>query len=359
MKRLLYITTYLNNAGGVSRILSVRLNYLSKKKDYKIFVVNTNHNSDSFFYSFSDQITIYPISSKESNLRVIVKYKKKLNSIVNDVRPTCIINCDNGLKGSLLPYLIDTEIPIIYERHCGRYIKSSKLIDNLKLKLSNFLLDLSLDKYYAFIVLSAIEKNDWRHTNIIIIPNPLWFDIPYENSQLNKKIAVAVGRNSIEKGYAKLLAIWKEVVRSYPDWILKIYGVNSIQLQNKIEQLKISKNVKCYEPVDKIQDVYLNASMLLNTSNSEAFGLTIIEAMAYGLPVLAFNNVSGPKSIINNGDNGFLTDKNDIKQYVDSINLLIENKELRYQLGSNAKLSIKDYDLNRIMNLWQDFYNSI
>lgn len=355
MKKLLYITTNLNDSGGVSRMLSVKLNYLSQKKNYEIHVVNSNGDIKSFFYSFSDQIKMYSIFTEDYNLFAIGKYKKKLKNIINKVEPDYIINCDNGFKGSLLPYLIKAKVPLIHERHSGKYIIGGTLKEAIKIKMSNFFYDLNQKKYQTFVVLNENEKKDWKHNNLKVIPNPLWFEIPDESSKLYNKVAIAVGRHSIEKGYENLLEIWKHVIKKHPDWTLKIYGAKASQLQTKIEQLNISNNVKCYKPVKDIYDVYLNASMLLNSSKSETFGLTIIEAMAFGLPTISFNT-SGPGSIIQDGENGYLVNKGNNIEFVNIINKLIEDEELRLKIGKNAKSYVKCYDLHKIMPLWEALF---
>jgi len=361
LQKLLYITTNLDNTGGVARILSVKLNYLVQKYDYNIFVINTNKKSNTFFYSFSEQIKFYFLETKLTSLKNIFKYKKELNTLINEVRPDIIINCDNGLKGSLASYFIKYKAILIYESHGSKNINVATFKERFKIKLSNFILDRSINKYNKFIVLNNFEKDFWKSSKILTIPNPIWFELPKNTKELVDNIVVAVGRHSYEKRYDRLIKIWKEVIKEHPNWILKIYGEKNedIQIEKDINKLNIADNVIICTPVKNIQNVYLNASLLLNTSSSEAFGLVIIEAMAYGLPVIAFNNISGPKSIISTNENGFLIDENDINKYIEKTKLLISNQSLRQQMGVNAKNSLKRFELQSIMKLWHNLFQSI
>ena len=359
--KLLYITTNIEGFGGVSRILSVKMNYLIEKFGYEIHVFNSSRNGDEFFYSFNEKIKFHHFISKQNKISAIVDYKNTLIKVLKITNPDCIVNCDNGLKGSLLPIFIGQDIPIIYERHCNRDIKGETFLDNLKLRLSNFIIDLSINKYKAFIIPNKYSYNYWKGENRHIIPNPLWFDLPSKVSTLEKKLVIAVGRCAVEKQYDVLIRIWKDVVEKHPEWILKIYGVEQCpeNLKNLVKDLNVSNNIEFCKPIKTIEQVYLNASMLLNTSSSEEFGLAIMEAMAYGLPVIAFKNTLGPRTLIEDHESGFLIEKADLKTYTEKVKLLISDINLRQSIGKNARYSLRKFNLDQTMNLWHDLFQSI
>ncbi len=346
----------MQDSGGVSRILSVKLNYLIDKYHYEIFVINTNQNNLGFFYEFNSQIKFFVIDTKQ-----LFNYKKELNVLIDTIEPDIILNCDNGLKGSLLPYLITRKMPLIYERHCSRNISASSLFEKFKLTLSNWLLQMSINSYKYFIVLNEEEKNDWKSVNIQVLSNPLWFSLPKSSNKKDSKIVIAVGRHSYEKGYDKLILIWELVVKTHPDWVLKIYGYmgENLLLKRMVSDKNLESNIQFYDPIDNVEKIYSEASMLLSTSESEAFGLVLIEAMAFGKPVIAFDGTSGTKTIIQNKENGFLVKENDMDAFVEKVNLLIGDKNLRYKMGEKAKSSIEKYNLNKIMKHWDSVFKSL
>ena len=342
------------------RILSVKLNSLVQDFGYEVCIVNTKGSLASMFYHFDVKIQIFSLPKSKSNIINVLTYRKKLKRAINDFNPDVIVNCDNGLKGSLLPFLINSKTPLIYERHCSRNIKVSTQIGVLKLKLSNWLLDLSIHQYNSIVVLSDYAKQEWKSNNVKVIPNPLWFEQPQIRTNLKHKVVVAVGRLSYEKGYKNLLKIWKTVNEKYLDWVLKIYGEgDSRQLKKLAIAYNISDKVQFFEPIKNIQSIYLSASMLLNTSISEAFGLTLIEAMAYGLPIISFDNTLGAKSNIVNNVNGFLIEENNLQAYAKKIMFLIENKTEMNRISNNARISTKNYEFNSIMMIWHKLFQSI
>lgn len=361
MPKLLYITTNLQGSGGVARVLSVKLNYLSETLGYDIHVVTTNNKSDTFFYKFSSNIEFHKIDIKNIGFHNLLKYRKKLQSILDKVQANIIINCDNGLKGVLLPYLVKTDALLIFEKHSSWNLKTATHNESLKNRMANFIFDRSTNKYQKIILLNEADKTDYKANNIKVIPNPLCVEWPKEKSTLKNKVALAVGRYSPEKQFDMLLKIWQQVVIDSPDWVLKIYGESDTNdsLKNLTRKLKIENNVKLFPPTKDIAKEYQNASMLLNTSSSEAFGMVLIEAMAYGLPVIAFNEASGPKSLIENNTNGFLINSFDLQAYTNKVQVLIKDEALRKKIGANTCTSVKKYDLNVIMQQWEELFHSM
>ena len=75
-------------------------------------------------------------------------------------------------------------------------------------------------KYYdAFIVLTKTNLNEWNLKNAVVIPNPLSFNPKAKSTLLNKTL-IAVGNHGFQKGYDRLLKIWKIVVKKHPDWVV-------------------------------------------------------------------------------------------------------------------------------------------
>ena len=357
MKKLLYITTNLQGSGGVARILSVKLNYLIRVLNYEVFVIETNKKNEEFFYDFDERITFNYIHTKN-----VIKYKKELKRWVNKLNPDVIVNCDNGLKGSLLSYIESSKKKLIYERHCSKNIAVSGFKEQIKLKLSNLLLQFHIKKYAYFIVLNSDEAKNWTGENIEVVPNPLWFPKQIKIKRTPNKIVTAVGRHAYEKGYGKLLNIWEDVIKNHPDWMLKIYGEKNknVPLETMVVNKGLERNIKLFDPIDNVEKIYSEANMLLSTSISESFPLVFVEAMAYGLPVVSFEGTSGLTALVENNKNGFLIKNNDASSYIEKVNLLIENENLRHKMGDYAKNSVeRKLGLVDIMERWHQLFNSI
>lgn len=99
--------------------------------------------------------------------------------------------------------------------------------------------------------------------------------------------------------------------------------------------------------------------MLLMTSCYETFGLVLPEAMSCGLPVVAFDCPYGPADIISDGEDGFLILNRSIEDYVDKVCQLMENEELRREMGQKGVLSAQRYVANQVMPQWMQLFEQI
>jgi glycosyltransferase involved in cell wall biosynthesis len=203
--------------------------------------------------------------------------------------------------------------------------------------------------------LTQEEKSFWKNQrNISVIPNPMSF-FPEESSELINKKAIAAGRLAYEKGFDLLIEAWKAVAVRHPDWELNIYGSGDQkeQLLRQIEKNRLEKVIKIHDPVNNIQERYLESSMfILSSRYLEALPMVLLEAMSCGLPLVAFDAPCGPKDIITDGANGFLVETGNIEKLAGKINFLIESEEARKNMGKEAKSGSLDFREDRIMEQW-------
>jgi glycosyltransferase involved in cell wall biosynthesis len=84
-----------------------------------------------------------------------------------------------------------------------------------------------------------------------------------------------------------------------------------------------------------------------------------MEYMALGKPVIATNS-GGTPELVKNGVNGYLIPPNDINELIAKIQLLLESKNKRIQLGSHGRMIIKnEFSLEKMTNKFVELYNKI
>lgn len=362
--KLLYIVPSINDEGGVARVLSVKTNYLIEKWGYEIHILTQNKGNSSLFYFFNPKIVLHNMILEGNKMNYLLNYKNELQKHCKQINPDVIIVADNGLKAYLVSFFLDKKIPLVFESHGSKFIveqkQSENILSKLKMQFKLFIKEFGAKKYTHFVALSDESLKEWSMPNGVVITNPLC-ESPQKLSDQSSKKVIAVGRHAYEKGFDNLLKIWKKVVEIYPDWILEIYGKSDekFELQELAENLNLTENIVFYEPVQNINEKYSEASFYLMTSRFEGFGLVLIEAMAAGLPCVAYDCPSGPRNIIDNGKNGFLIQNNNEKDYINAVKILIEDKELRIRLGETAKSVVKKYDIDKIMQRWNQFFMEI
>lgn len=362
--KLLYLVPSVNNEGGVARVLATKANYLVEKLGYEIHILTQNNGNSPLFYSFNNEIVWHDMILKGKKIKFFLNYKKELKKYCQEINPDVIVVADNGLKGYFVPILLGNEIPIIFESHGSKFLELKKrrysFFSKLILSFQLFCKEFGGKKFTRFVVLSNESWSEWNLKNTVVIPNPLVLKTE-DKATLQSKKVIAVARHSYEKGLDRLLILWQKVAIKYPDWILEIYGSKSkeVDLKQLASDLGILNSVQFYKPVKNIEEKYLEASILVMTSRTEGFGMVLIEAMAFGLPVIAYDCPVGPGSIITNNVDGYLIENGNEEQFIEKLSALMENQDLRKQLGQNGQKAVLRFDIETIMNQWNTLFEEV
>lgn len=354
--KLLYIVPEINNEGGVARVLSMKANYLVEKFGYQIHILTQNEGNFSSFYPFSEKIVFHDMILKGSGFRFINSYRKGLKSEIKAVDPDVILVCDNGLKAFTIPFILKTKIPIIFESHGSKFIEEkrrNKYLPSTRIKW--LFKDFSANMFTNFVALSDESLNEWDVKEGLVIPNPLWLETNI-SAKLESKKVIAVARHSYEKGLDRLLVIWQRIAKMNPDWILEIYGKDTVDLKEEAKKLEMDSEIRFFDPVKNIEEKYNQSSIYVMTSRYEGFPMALLEAMASGLPCVAYDCPCGPRAIINDNVNGFLIEDGNADLFIEKLNDLIENETLRREVGKNARSSSEKYNIDEIMQTWNQLF---
>lgn len=191
--------------------------------------------------------------------------------------------------------------------------------------------------------------------NTIYIPNTI-DNIPKRLSKLNNKKLISVGRLSPEKGYMDLLRVFKLLNNYDNEYTLDIVGdgeeYEKMKLYIKENKLKDKVTLHGFQNRDYIDKLENQASLYLMTSHTESFGIVLLEAMSHGLPCIAFSSAEGAREIIQNNKNGYLIDYRSKVIMAKKIDKVINDKELLQKLGKNARKSIEEYKMDKVINNW-------
>ncbi|WP_030924319.1 glycosyltransferase family 4 protein [Streptosporangium amethystogenes] len=221
-------------------------------------------------------------------------------------------------------------------------------------------------RFDAFVTLTEADRRQYATLlradaprRLVHIPNavpPLAGDI----SGLREKTVIAIGRVVHAKGFDRLVRAWKQVAEAHPDWTLRIYGGGTPdreeRLRTRIEEAGLSEKVLLMGSSRQIGEELAKASIYVVSSRYEGFGMTILEAMSKGVPVVSFDCPHGPREIITHEHDGLLIRSNRAAALAEGVCRLIEDEELRLSLGGNALRTASRYDLDTVGAQWDALF---
>lgn len=167
---------------------------------------------------------------------------------------------------------------------------------------------------------------------------------------------ISVSRFEHEKGIDRLVEIWATLAKDYPDWSLELIGdgsqmeaIKALASQHNLSnQLQLTGML----PYEDVLAHFQAADIYVMPSRSEGFGLVLLEAAVMGLPLLAFDVRSGPRSIIRQGVNGFLVEDGDGLGFANTCRNLMDDEDLRKKMGEKARLMAQTFSETEIMKRW-------
>lgn len=132
----------------------------------------------------------------------------------------------------------------------------------------------------------------------------------------------------------RFIKIFALALKGRSDLYAKVVGTGKLlgETENLVHQLNIRERVEFLGFVDSLYEFYKEIDMLVLTSDTESFGMVLIEAMEAGRPVIA-SNVGGVPEVVDNGITGYLVAPDDIENFAAKIIELSDDSELRYQMG--------------------------
>ena len=189
----------------------------------------------------------------------------------------------------------------------------------------------------------------------LYIPNFLT-NMPNNVSKLNNNNLISVGRLSQEKGFSDLIDVYKLIDLNISDTHLNIIGdgVEYDSIKQKIIDNNLTRKITLhgFQNQDYINKIYLETSLYLMTSYTESFGLVLIEAMAYGIPCIAYSSAEGANDIIKNNYNGYLIDNRNEHEMADKVVSILNNPKELKRLGENASKTALEYTKDKVLKSW-------
>lgn len=210
------------------------------------------------------------------------------------------------------------------------------------------------------LVLTPEDADLWIRAgmeNVGSMPNPLPF-MPDSPAPRTGKVVASIGRLAFEKGVDLLLDAWADAAPHHPDWVLRIYGagVEEPALRAHASALGLGDSVEWMGSTDDVLGALRGASVFAQASRAEGFPITLLEAMAAGVPVAAFDCAPGVREIVEHGEDGLLARLGNTMELAGHLRVLMSDRELRERLGDNAFRNVQRYSSAEITDRWEELF---
>ncbi|WP_445401962.1 glycosyltransferase family 4 protein [Streptomyces sp. LE64] len=186
-----------------------------------------------------------------------------------------------------------------------------------------------------------------------IVPAP---DVPPSDG--SAKVVVAAGRLAKGKRFDLLIDAFRVVADKQPDWRLRIYGGGAARerLQRRIDRLALADRAALMGPRSPIEPEFAKASLLVSASDAESFGMTLVEAMRCGVPVVSTDCPLGPAEIVRDGVDGRLVPMGDGDALAAAMLELIDDDAARRAMGAAAREGARRYDPAPIVDRYERLF---
>lgn len=349
------------NGGGAERVMSIVVNALSKK--HNVYLITDTTRPSLYVIDSSVSIVNYKEGSPEVKKSVInriwrkVWLIKRLRTIAKNLQADVVVSFKTQVNCKVLFSMLFSGIPVICSEHTN-ILRKRPLSWRLKRSL-----------LYPFAsAITVLTKHDLeqaccKHWKTVRMPNPCNIDMTNDN-RIKDKVVFTAGRvdDWYVKGYDLLLRAWALIWSSFPDWTLKIAGQYSQKSFNYLKKIADSCGCANYEFLGYRKDVEVymkTVSVYCLSSRVEGLPMGLIEAMNAGCCCVAYDCITGPNEIIQDGYSGILVEPENVEALSEALSKVMSNKIFCNSLSVHSKESVACYSVENVVEQWNDLFNKV
>lgn len=347
-------------AGGMERVMSELAWFFSTKNNVEIHLILYGIKRE-IFYSIPENIIIHkPNFNFNNKYRTFFTLKTSafLRKTIKLIKPATILSFGEFWNSFVLLSLFGLKYPVYISDRCQP--------DKQFSKKHNVLRKLFYPKAAGIVAQTGIAQEIYSkaglNKNISVIGNPI-NQVKHDGREIEREnIVLTIGRLIYTKHHDNLIKLFLKI--NNPGWKLIIVGYDHLKqsnmerLKNIISESKANDRVILADKQSNVIDFYLKSKIFAFTSSSEGFPNVIGEAMATGLPVVAYDCMAGPSEMVQDGVNGYLVPVFDDDMFASKLELLMNSPELCEKFGQNGTDYIEKFNIHVIGEKFFQFISS-
>lgn len=344
------------STGGAERVVAALSNqFCDMGHDVKIIVVD---NGDQNTYYTYESIEIIHIAKPKNPLIDLLYRSYHIRMILNENNPDIVLPFTTQKNVSVLLAALCSKHKVIVSERNNPYLDPR----NKVLRILRKLLYWSSE---GFVFQTEDAKAFFSRTIQIrscVIANPINSNLPSVIDGVRKKRIVMVNRLDPQKNIIMGIDAFISLANSYPEYSLEIFGKGPLEkeVRDYIHEKGMDERVFlrgfCNDVTSQIRD----AEIFLMTSDYEGMSNSLMEALALGLVCISTDHpTGGARALINDHENGILFPVRDKEKCILAIKEVLDSKELRDKLSSNAIKIRQTHSISVIAKAWLDYIQKI
>lgn len=321
--KLVYVIEHFSVKGGLERIVASKMNALAERgHDVTLLTVWRETLPPAFPLSRWVHRLCLDIKEPQSKLAylwTLPQILRRFNRCIRGISPDVVLLF--RAVGAWIGGWTSWKGRLVFESHGARWSNNHLwLYPGMERRVE------------SVVCLTQGDASEYKHARrVAVIPN--FTDIqPKGAPDYEAHRCVFVGRPCPEKNIGRLERLWDRVRQTHPDWVLERHS-----------------------QTEDMASAYQRGSILVMTSRSEGFPMSLVEAQRCGLPCVAFDCKYGPADIIINGETGYVIPYEDDDAFMAKLVHLMDDVALRRRMGEAAIRNVSRFDKERIIAEWERF----
>lgn len=337
-------------AGGAERVVSL---IASRWADlgWHVTVISFDAPSNPVFHDFAPNIELVRLDIPALGIASASRRITALRGALSGIGPDVVISFLTKVNVLTLLATMGTRFRVIVsERNNARLQAINQAWNMLLARLYRRACDIVIQTEASRACLPAADR-----ARATVIPNPVrLLPAPVASAEPPRATIAAVGRLTAQKGFDRLLAAFAHIAPRHPGWRLVIWGEGPSRpaLVRYARALGIADRVS-FPGLSSTPGNWIHeADIFALPSRFEGFPNVLAEAMAAGLPVVAYDCDFGPAEMITDGVDGLLVPQNSVAGLGAAMDRMMSDSALRSRLGAAAHRSVERFAVDPVIDRW-------
>ena len=333
---------------------------LSKSIDKSIYDVHIISFTNNGFWHEPIRklnVSLHVIETNRKFFRLLYLFRK-----ISEISPDLVNNYmfSANLYGTLASWMAGVKVIINSERGVGA-VASDKT--KLMLYIERF-----LSKYINAVICNSqqaadnLVANGFLKEKVVVIYNGLHLVNAAANSKIYGKIRIGtVGRLGVEKNHKLFIDVAANLHKKYSDieFVIVGGGKEYESLKKYCLECDILSKVTFTGQINNVRPVIESFDVFLLTSLHEGMPNVIMEAMAYGVPVIS-TSVGGVPEIIQHNKTGILCPSENMSCLLEGIKRILQDDDFRNKIILNArKVIVEEFSVQTLSNQTTQLFNKL